>query len=49
MKNKQIANSWPLWQEYMDAGATMTEAEFEALTVAERIELLESCFGADDD
>lgn len=41
----EIANSWSLWIEYVDPGAIGTEAEFNAMTVAERLAFIETCFG----
>uniref|UniRef100_A0A6M3LI58 Uncharacterized protein n=1 Tax=viral metagenome TaxID=1070528 RepID=A0A6M3LI58_9ZZZZ len=49
MKNSEIAQSWELWQEYMDTGANDTEERFNSLTISERIAELEACFGADDE
>ena len=45
---QQIAESFRLWQEYADRDGTMTEAEFDALTVEQRIEILTQAFGADE-
>ena len=44
----QLAQSWDLWREYIDPDATMTEAEFDAMTVEDRIRLIESAFGGED-
>lgn len=41
------AESFFLWQEYIDPQATMTESEFDDMTVNERIALIHDCFGCD--
>jgi hypothetical protein len=43
--NEQIAASWDLWREYIDPNATMTRAEFDAATVAEKVGLIVHIFG----
>ncbi len=42
---QQIANSFNLWQEYVDPSATMTEDEFDALTEDEKIQMQVESFG----
>jgi len=41
----EIASDYNLWGEYMDIGAVMTRADFDLLSVAERIQQLRDCFG----
>ena len=45
----QLAQSWDLWREYIDPDATMTEAEFDAMTVEQRIGLIKAAFDGDED
>ena len=33
----EIADSYELWAEYVDPDATMTEAEFDKLTIEEKV------------
>ena len=40
-----IASDWNLWAEYVDPSATMTEAEFDALPIEEKIAIQTECFG----
>jgi hypothetical protein len=47
ISNRMMAQSWDLWREYIDPDATMTKAEFDEMTVEQRISLIESAF--DDD
>ena len=42
---EQIAGSFELWQEYVDTFGTMTRAEFEALSHADRMDIIEGAFG----
>ena len=44
MDAKTLANNFELWGEYVDPDATMTEAEFDAMTEAEKIALIEEVF-----
>jgi hypothetical protein len=44
-----MAQSWDLWREYIDPDATMTKAEFDEMTVEQRISLIESAFDDDYD
>ena len=39
-----IANSFWLWGEYIDPDATMTESEFDAMSVTERLRLIRDTF-----
>jgi hypothetical protein len=41
----ECANSWSLWQEYVDPNATMTETEFDAMTIEDRMSMMVECFG----
>ena len=43
----QLATNFALWGEYFDGDATMTEAEFDALTVQQRMALLADAYGTD--
>lgn len=43
--NQQIANSYTLWVEYFDVDGTMSEAEFNDMTVEARLYLVEQAFG----
>jgi hypothetical protein len=45
--NREVAEKFDRWQEYFDPSATMTEAEFDALTLDEREALVEEVFGTD--
>lgn len=49
MSNKytyaQIASDFRLWCEFFDTGAEMTEAEFNALTIDQKVELQVKAFG----
>ena len=38
---EQIAGSFELWQEYVDTFGTMTRAEFEALSHADRMDIMD--------
>jgi hypothetical protein len=44
-----MAQSWDLWREYIDPDATMTKAEFDEMTVEQRISLIEAAFDDDYD
>jgi hypothetical protein len=46
--NNQIADDWNLWREYIDPSATMTEAEFNALSIGQREAILNDCFPGED-
>lgn len=42
----EIANSYALWMEYVDPSGIDSESAFNAMTIAERLEVIQSCFGA---
>ena len=46
---REIAESYSLWQTYVDPGAFGTEEEFENMTIEARIALIENCFGPEDE
>ena len=46
---QEIAESWTLWAEYIDPGATMTASEFEAMTISDRLDIIVDCFGPEQD
>ena len=46
--NREVAQKFELWQEYYDPSATMTEAEFDALSIGEREAMVEEAFGTDE-
>lgn len=41
----RIAATFSAWREFFDTGATMTEEEFDALTMEQRLALLAEAFG----
>ena len=43
----QIANSWELWQEYVDPGANMAEEEFDAMTHDAKVDAMTEMFGVE--
>lgn len=45
----EISNDWNLWCDYVDPDASMTEDEFDAMTVEERIQMMIEMFGEEDD
>ena len=45
----EIANNWTLWQEYADPSATMTRDEFDAMPLAEKLQIQVDCFGPEED
>ena len=49
MTNSEIADSWSLWCLYVDPGATMTQEEFDAMTTADRLQIIADCFGEQED
>ena len=49
ISNRAMAQSWDLWREYIDPDATMTKAEFDEMTVEQRISLIEAAFDDDYD
>ena len=40
----EIAEDYELWAEFVDPNATMTEAEFDALTTAEKVAMQREMF-----
>lgn len=44
---EEIANDYSLWIQFVDSDATMTEAEFEALSIEEKVKLQVDAFGAE--
>ena len=47
--NTEIATSYALWVEYVDADGTTTRGEFDAMTVEQKLALIEAAFGADQE
>jgi hypothetical protein len=45
--NEEIAASWELWRRIYDIDDEMTEAQFLALPMAERLKLLDEVFRGD--
>jgi len=43
---EKIAEDYRLWQEFVDPHNTMTESEFDALTVEQKVEIQTAAFGA---
>lgn len=43
---EQISADFALWGEYFDTGAEMTESEFDALTVEQKVAMITEAFGA---
>jgi hypothetical protein len=48
LKHTEIAGIFSNWREYFDTGATMTEAEFEATPMPERLKMLADAFGEEE-
>ena len=46
--NREIVCSWDLWTEYVDPGASMSQEEWSAMPIDDRISLLVECFGDDE-
>lgn len=44
----ETATDWNLWTEYVDPEATMTEEEFNELSVEEKVAMQVQCFGQED-
>lgn len=44
---EKIALDYRLWQEFVDPHNTMTQAEFDALTIKQKIEIQVATFGID--
>lgn len=42
---REIASSYPLWQEYVDTDGRMTEGEFNATPIENLIQMQEDAFG----
>ena len=40
----EIATNYALWQEYADPHSTMTEQEFDAMSIDEKIDMLKEMF-----
>ena len=45
--NREVAAHFEIWAEYYDPSQTMTEAEFDALTIDQREAMVEEAFGTD--
>jgi len=45
--NEEIAASWELWRRFYDLDGEMTEAQFLAMPMAERLQLLDEVFKGD--
>ena len=45
---ENVARSFKLWEEFTDPYSTMTEAEFDALTVEQRLRILTDIFGEEE-
>lgn len=43
----EIAEDYELWEEYVDPGATMTQQEFDELSVDEKIKIQREMFPGD--
>jgi hypothetical protein len=43
------ATNFRLWSEYVDPSGHLTESEFNEMTVAEKISIIEGCFGWNED
>lgn len=44
---EKIASSYQLWKEFVDPHNTMTQAEFDALTTKQKVEIQVAAFGID--
>ena len=44
----EISTDFNLWIEYVDADATMTKTEFDALTTEEKVEIQVQAFGPEN-
>lgn len=44
----EIARSFELWMEYVDRLGVMSRDDFDALTLADRLDLMRAAFGPDD-
>lgn len=47
--NKQVAESFELWQEYVDPDGLWTQEQFDATPVEKREAMIEDVFGTDSD
>lgn len=45
---EQTACGWGLWCEYVDPAGIMTEQEFDAMPIQEKIALQIACFGDEE-
>ena len=43
------ARNFDLWGQYIDPAATMTEAEFDAMSIGEKIDLIHEMFPSECD
>ena len=43
----EIAENWELWQDYVGSDATMTEAEFDEMTMDECLAIIHESFPDD--
>jgi hypothetical protein len=46
---EEIAENYQLWEEYVDPDGLQSEADFEAMSVKEKIEWQRECFSPDND
>ncbi len=44
----EIANDYRLWAEHVDPSGLQTRADFDAMTVDDRIAFIKKCFGEED-
>ena len=42
---REIAEDFSLWQDYVDTLGTISEADFDNLSVNKKISMIEECFG----
>lgn len=47
--NHDIAQSYELWIEYVDRLGVMTRADYDALALADRLDLMRAAFGPEPD
>ena len=45
--HEQIASDFNLWSEYVDPDAALTRADFDAMSMTERVGLITDTFGAE--
>jgi hypothetical protein len=48
MTYRTIANSFELWGEYVDPDGLDSKEQFESMTIDDKIEIIEGCFGPED-